>query len=86
MEAWHDAMRERNALTASERRMEAGNQVNNKIDGLRDGKFPDGTQRQFPPEDAPVAAYAKEKALEKSIETPTSPSRTPRDESPSPTP
>lgn len=74
-------MRERNALTASERRMGAGNQVNNKIDGLRNGVFPDGTPRQFPPEDAPVAVEAKEKALETTERTAPAP-RTPRDESP----
>ena len=85
MEAWHDAMKERNALSESERRGgEKGKNVDKKIDGLRDGTFPDGSSRQFTPEDAPVAVEAKVRSL-----SPTSsatPSRPARDISPSASP
>lgn len=67
MKAWHDAQRERSKLSESERRGKPGENINKKIDGLRDGQFPDGTPRQFPPEDAPVAVEAKERATRPEI-------------------
>lgn len=44
-EAWHEAHKERNKLTQTERRTEAGKKADKKIDDIRKGKI-DGKKRQ----------------------------------------
>lgn len=59
-EAWHEAHKQRNNLTQTERRTEPGKQADAKIDELRKGKL-DGKKRRGSPEDILDASYIRER-------------------------
>lgn len=58
-EAWHEAHKERNKLTQTERRTEAGKKADKKIDDIRKGKI-DGKKRQSWPEDLVQASHIRD--------------------------
>ena len=59
-EAWHEAHKQRNNLTQTERRTEPGKQADAKIDELRKGKL-DGKKRKGSPEDILDASDIRER-------------------------